>query len=105
MAPRIVYWDLGDHEISMSPDLSSAASIVSFDSFSDLDGCSSHLQIPPTACEASGLHGADLGVEHTNLLGGKTPSGTFIKHDEYFFEDGNITFLVRDFWWFIHTTH
>jgi hypothetical protein len=90
----------------MSPDLSSAASIVSFDSFSDLDTYPCHLQVPPTASEShdSELHSADLGAEHTSLLEGKTPSGSFVRHDEYFFKDGNVTFLVRGFRWFVYMT-
>ena len=79
----------------MSPVLSSAASIVSFDpTFSEM---------PPTAPEAPGLHSADLEAKHTSLLEGrKTPRGehaapddSSIRHDAYFFKDGNVTFLVR----------
>ena len=99
MAPHIV--SLGDHEICMSPVLSSVASIVSFDTtFSEM---------PPTASETSGTHGADLEAEHANLLGGrKTPRGEHaapddlsIKHHAYFFNDGNVTFLVRGLLCFI----
>jgi hypothetical protein len=91
----------------MSPDLSSAASIISFDSFSDLDTYPCHLQVPPSASKAhdSELHGADLRAEYTSLPEGKTPSSSFERHDEYFFKDGNVTFLVRSFRWFVYMTY
>ncbi len=81
--------------------LSSAASIVSFDStFSDT--YSTFSQMSPTPV----LNSADLGAKHTSLPElseiAKTPIGghattddSFRRHDVYFFEDGNITFLVR----------
>jgi hypothetical protein len=98
MAHRIVSW--GDQEVCMSP----AASIVSFDStFSEM--FPSYSQIPPTASELPGLHNADLGAMHTSLPGfsegRKTPDHhSFTRHDEYFFKDGNVTFLVHDLLWF-----
>lgn len=99
MAPRIVSWR--DRETCISPALSSAASIVSFDStFSDL--YPSHSQMTPTAPEALGPHSD----QHTSFPGvleeGRTPRGahatlddSFVQHDTYFFKDGNVTFLVR----------
>src|SRR6266702_4524870 len=105
MAPRIVSWSDIEICISPIPNLSSAASIISFDStFSDT--YPSHSQMPPTASEAPGLPSAELGAKHTKLPGfseeGKTPTGghattddSFIRHDAYFFKDGNVTFIVR----------
>ncbi|KAH9005682.1 hypothetical protein EDB83DRAFT_2302658 [Lactarius deliciosus] len=99
MTPPIVSWS--DNEICISPVLSSAASIVSFDStFSD-----TYLsRISPTASEAPGLPTAQFGAEYTGLPGfseGKIPRGrhptpddSFIRHDAYCFKDGNVTFLV-----------
>ncbi len=112
MAPRIVSWS--DNEICISPVLSSAASIVSFDStFSDT--YPSHCQMSPTASEASGLPSAEFGAKYTNLPGfseeGKRPRGghttpddSFIRHDAYFFKDGNVTFLVRELSCFAYPT-
>jgi hypothetical protein len=79
-------------DICNSPTLSSASgvSIVSFDSiFSNPD------VISPTAL------GAPLPQRATILGGSETPAGiqlatddSFVRHDKYFFKDGNITFLV-----------
>ena len=113
MAPRIVSWN--DIEISLSPVLSSAASIISFDStFSDT--YPSHSQMSPTASEALKLPSADLGARHTSLLGFSegiksprgghaTPDGSFIRHDAYFFKDGNVTILVRGLLCFVYLTY
>jgi hypothetical protein len=102
MAPRIVSWS--DQKIHISPVLSSAASIVSFDStFSVSDTFGSHFQMSPTASEAPG---AQFGPHYTSLPDfpedGKTPGvrdarpdDSFLRHDTYFFKDGNVTFLVR----------
>ncbi len=113
MAPPIVSWS--DNEISITPVLSSTASIVSFDStFSDT--YPSHSQMPPTASEARGLHSADIGAKHTSppgfseagktLRGGHaTPDDSFKRHDAYFFKDGNVTFLVRGLLCFAYPTN
>ena len=98
MAPRIVSWS--NREICISPVRSSAASIISFDSiFSD--------SIPsPIGSEVLGLPSDKFGAGYSNLPGlsdeGRTPrSGhatlddSFVRHDAYFFKDGNVTFLVR----------
>ncbi|KAH9067696.1 hypothetical protein EDB87DRAFT_1573273 [Lactarius vividus] len=107
MAPPIVSWS--DNEICISPVLSSAASIVSFDStFSD-----TYLsRISPNALEAPGLPRAKFGAEYTGLpgfsegtipRGGQaTPDESFIQHDAYFFEDGNVTFLVDGTMYCVH---
>ena len=64
--------------------------------------------MPPTASETPGLHDADLRTMHISLPGfsegRKTLRGehatpdhhSFTRHDEYFFKDGNVTFLVHD---------
>ena len=107
MAPRIVSWS--EKEICISPVPSSAASDISFDSaFSD--SYPNHSQMSPTASEALGLPSDQFGAEHTSLPGvseeGRTPRGerehttlddSFVRHDTYFFKDGNVTFLVRGF--------
>ena len=103
MSRHIVTWS--DDGISVSPVMSSATCVVSFDStFSDTNP--DHSQVPPSASKASGLPSAGLGAKDTNTAGRpewrKTPrSGyttsddSFIRHDSYFFDDGNVTFLVR----------
>ena len=95
--------------------MSSAASNFSFDStFSDT--YLSHSQIPPIAPEPPVLHNTDLGEIHTSLpgfsdgretptSGRTTPDDSFIRHHEYFFNDGNVTFLVRVILWFVYTTY
>ena len=105
MAHRIVSW--GDHENCLSQVLSSAASVVSFDStFSEMD--STHSQMPSTASEAPELHSADFEATHhkgRKALRGEqaTPDDSYlVRHDEYFFEDGNVTFLVCCVLWFAY---
>ncbi|KAH9006218.1 hypothetical protein EDB86DRAFT_697166 [Lactarius hatsudake] len=110
MTPHIVSWS--DNEISISPVLSSAASIISFDSiFSDT--YPSHSRMSPTASRAPGLHIADVGAEHTNFFrfsegrqipggGHATPDDSFVRHDSYFFKDGNVTFLVGGTLYCVH---
>ena len=52
---------------------------------------------------ASETAGAQFGANHTSLPDfledGNTPEigpdGSFLRHDVYFFKDGNVTFLVR----------
>ena len=60
----------------------------------------------PTASEAPGLPIARFGSKLARLpcfSVGRTPGGahatlkdSFVRHDAYFFKDGNVTFLVRD---------
>jgi hypothetical protein len=48
--------------------------------------------------DATGVQPAELGAKLTNLPGNDNPTAddSFVRHDIYFFKDGNITFLVRD---------
>ena len=56
----------------------------------------------PTAPETQGLH-SDQHASFPGVLDdGRTPRGahaalddSFVRHDTYFFKDGNVTFLVR----------
>ncbi|KAH9175001.1 hypothetical protein EDB89DRAFT_429995 [Lactarius sanguifluus] len=108
MVPRIVSWN--DNEICISPVLSSAASIVSFDSTFSYP---SHLQMSPTASEARGLPSAEFGAQCTSLPGfpekaktprseHTTPDDSFVQHDAYFFKDGNVTFLIDSTLYCVH---
>ena len=47
--------------------------------------------------EATWVQPAELGVKFTNLPGSDNPAAGnyFVRHNKYFFRDGNITFLVR----------
>ena len=102
MAPRIVSWSDQQQHISplISPVLSRAASVVSDSTFSVSDMFQSHFQMSPAASETAG---AQFGANHTSLPDfledGNTPEigpdGSFLRHDVYFFKDGNVTFLVR----------
>ena len=103
MAPRIVSWC--DKEICISPVLSSSASIISFDSTLS-DPVPNHSSMSPTGSEALGLPSDKFGARYNNLPGfsneGRTPRGrhatldeSFVRHDTYYFKDGNVTFLVR----------
>ncbi|KAH9022416.1 hypothetical protein EDB84DRAFT_498482 [Lactarius hengduanensis] len=67
----------------------------------------------PTAPEAAGLPSAESGAKHTNRPGSSggreitrgvhtTPGGSPIKHDAYFFKDGNVTFLVDGTLYCVH---
>ncbi|KAF8270199.1 hypothetical protein EI94DRAFT_1571952 [Lactarius quietus] len=65
---------------------------------------------PTASASAAELHSTDLGAKHTSLLeGGKTPRSehaapddSFIRHDTYFFKDGNVTFLVGNTLYCVH---
>jgi hypothetical protein len=108
MAHHIVSWS--DNDICIPPVLSSAASIVSFDdsTFSDTES--------PTATKAPSLPSAEFGAKLSSppglSEGRKTPGGwhitsddSFIRHDVYFFKDGNVTFLVRGLLCFAYPTY
>ncbi|KAF8270190.1 hypothetical protein EI94DRAFT_1798413 [Lactarius quietus] len=109
MASRIVSWS--DNDICLSPVPSSTASIVSFDStFSDKDP--SYWQMTPAA-EALRLSSAEFGDKGTSpprfSEEGRTPRGghatldeSFVRHDEYFFKDGNVTFLIDGTLYCVH---
>ena len=107
MAHRVVTWS--DQKTHISPVLSSPASIVSFDSaFSVSDTFPSHFQMSLTTSEAPS---AQYGANHTSLPDfledGKNAmpdDGSFLRHDLYFFKDGNVTFLVRSHRCFAHST-
>ena len=106
MAHRVVSWS--DNELCTSPVLSSTASIVSFDStFSDTEG---DMKMSLTASEAPCLPSAGFEAKHARFLeekgeprGRRTmPDNSFVRHDRYFFKDGNVTFLVRGLLCFIY---
>ncbi|KAH9067671.1 hypothetical protein EDB87DRAFT_19689 [Lactarius vividus] len=89
MPPRIVSWS--DNEIYTYP---------------------SHSQMSPIASEVRTPPSAEFGPEHISpqfsegrktLRGGHTtPDDSFIRHDVYFFKDGNVTFLVDGTLYCVH---
>jgi len=67
----------------------------------------------PTASETPRLPSDQFGAKHTSLPGvseeGRTPRGghatlddSFVRHDTYFFKDGNVTFLIDDTLYCVH---
>jgi hypothetical protein len=90
MAPHIVAWGLDDDKRSISPVPSTVGSIVSIESIAS---DTSHSVTP----EVSRRRSMD------SFLRRKVPPGVhlavdspFVRHEKYFFQDGNITFLVRE---------
>jgi hypothetical protein len=88
-----------DHYIS--PVLLRRASIVTIDSIlSDTHD----VLVSPSVPEAAESHAkGTMSYLMTEPGAGKTPGGScpvaddsFLRHEKYFFKDGNITFLVRD---------
>jgi len=103
MATRIVFW--GSKAKIVSPRLSKTPSMVSFDSL-----LSDNPETPPAVEGAP--HATASQVKHTSFQviepsgsracssvsvypGADTAKGSFIRHHKYFFNDGNVTFLVR----------
>jgi hypothetical protein len=81
---------------SVSPALSraSSASGLSVLSINSI-GSDTHIM----TAEVTGAQPVDLGATKlTNLTSDANPTSddSFVRHDIYFFNDGNITFLVRD---------
>ena len=108
MANRIVSWGGDDHIVS--PHLSETSSVMSFDSIpSDKPEASLGDQGAPhmaTMAESQPMHTASQVIEPngTRTLTSTTiypeadaadRDGSFMRHNKYFFKDGNVTFLVR----------
>jgi hypothetical protein len=106
MATRIVYWRSDEHIVS--PSLSKTPSIVSVDSIiTDKPESSPSVEGVPREAEsrAAGKRMASQVIEgsgtrkwaSTSMIpGADAADGSFIHHHKYFFNDGNVTFLVRD---------
>jgi hypothetical protein len=105
MANRIVSWS-GDHIVS--PDLSDTSSVISFDSIlSDKFEASLGDQGAPRMAESHPTHTVSQVIEPNGTRTSKSITihpetdavdrdGSFMRHDKYFFKDGNVTFLVRN---------
>jgi hypothetical protein len=87
---RIVSWRINEPRVSPSQSSASPVSVVSINSIV------SDMHIMTT--EATGVQPVELGAKFTNLPRSSDPAAnaSFVRHDTYFFKDGNITFLVRD---------
>ena len=106
MATRIVSWSGNEHIIS--PNLSKTPSIRSLDSsLSDKPEASESRQSASHMAESQSTHRAfqviepDITRTSTSTTvypgtDGADHDGSFMRHDKYFFKDGNVTFLVRD---------
>jgi len=108
MATRIVSWSGDEHIISpnfsKTPSISSVNSILSdkpeaFESESDQSA--PHMaESQPTrrAFQVFERNAARTSTSTTIYPGtdGTDHDGSFMRHDKYFFKDGNVTFLVRD---------
>jgi hypothetical protein len=106
MATRIVSWRTDEHIVS--PNLSKTPSIVSVDPIiTDKPESSPSAEGVPREAEsrAAGKHMASQVIEPSGTRkwasismfpGADATDGSFIHHHKYFFNDGNVTFLVRD---------
>lgn len=88
--PHIVAWGLDEDKRSVSPVPSTVGSIVSIESIASDTSMISH-SVP------------EVSPHSTDFLRRKVPPGVhmaaespFVRHEKYFFQDGNITFLVRE---------
>ena len=105
MATRIVSWS-GDEHIG-SPNLSKTPSVISVDSIlSDKPEASPSDQGAPYMPESQPTHTASQVIGPNEIRSSTSTTiyprtdaanhdGSFMRHNKYFFKDGNVTFLVR----------
>jgi len=103
MASRIVSW--GGNEHVVSPNLSRTPSTVSVDSIlQDKPDTPPVVQGAPDAAESRAMNMASKvigpsGTRTSTLTstypGADAADGPFVRHPKYFFNDGNVAFLVR----------
>ena len=94
MSDRIVSWRIDEPRVSPSLSTVSSTSGLSVLSINAI-GTDTHM----VTTEATGAQHVDLGATKlTNLIRSANPTSddSFVRHDTYFFKDGNITFLVRN---------
>jgi len=106
MASRIVSWSGDEHIIS--PNLSKTPSISSVDSIlSDKPEASESDQSALHMAKSQPTHRDFQVIEPSRTMASKSTTmypgtdgadhdGSFMRHNKYFFKDGNVTFLVRD---------
>jgi hypothetical protein len=103
MASRIVSW--GGNEPILSPNSSKTHSIVSADSIlQDKHDTSPPVQGVPHVTESRAMNavlqviessGTKTSTSTSTYPGADAADGSFTRHPKYFFEDGNVAFLVR----------
>ena len=92
MAPHIVAWGPAEYKRSISPVTSTVGSIVSIESIT------SDTSIIPHSISEVSRRSMDFMPRKVPpvLPGVHLPADSpFLRHEKYFFQDGNITFLVR----------
>ena len=102
MATHMVSWSGDEHIIS--PNLSKTPSVISVDSIlSDKSEASLNDQGAPRMADSQPTQRASKVVERTStsttIYSGTNAAdhdGSFMRHNKYFFKDGNVIFLVRD---------
>ncbi|KAI9465234.1 hypothetical protein BJY52DRAFT_672786 [Lactarius psammicola] len=111
MTPRIVSWGPGWNEVKISPLVSGAGTpcVIPIESLLP-DPCTKSPIIP----EPLGACAIEPGARPANfpgvgMDGSETPDGSrwqsddsFLRHNKYFFGDGNVTFLVDGFLYCVH---
>jgi hypothetical protein len=92
MAPHIVSWGPAEYKRSISPVPSTVGSIVSIESIT-----SDTSIIPHSISEVSRRSMDSMPRKVPPVLPGLhlPVDSPFLRHEKYFFPDGNITFLVR----------
>ena len=106
MANRIVSWSGDEHRDIVSPNLSKRP-VTSFDSiFSDKsevfpgDRGPRMVELHPTHTASQAIEPNGTRTLTSTTMYPETDAanhdGSFMRHEKYFFKDGNISFLVRD---------
>src|SRR6266404_2458387 len=92
MAPHIVTWELDRDKRSTSPVPSTVGSVVSIESIISDMSMISH-SVPDVRGRSM-----DFMQRKVTMPPGVHPAidSPFVRHEKYFFQDGNITFLVRN---------
>ena len=104
MATRVISW--GHKAEIVSPRLSKTPFMISFDSVNyDNLGTRPAVEDAPCATGSQVKHTKSQGIVPSGSRASSSVSvypgagaaeGSFIRHNKYFFNDGNVTFLVRD---------
>ena len=104
MATRVISW--GNKAEIISPGLSKTLFMTSFDSVNyDNLGTRPAVEGAPHATGSQVKHTRSQGIVPNGSRASSSVSaypgagaaeGSFVRHNKYFFNDGNVTFLVRD---------
>ncbi|KAI0002244.1 hypothetical protein BJV74DRAFT_43321 [Russula compacta] len=106
MALRIVSWRGNEARVSQPPPVSSASavSVVAIDSISSPQNQPTMSQTAPEAPEprTAGLEAEPGTISGISAGAEPTTDDSFLRHDTYFFKDGNITFMVDGTLYCVH---